>query len=126
MIAPAPGNATPREATTVDEPTFRSEITDAFDHVEGAHRVIARGDIDIATAPLLAQEFDRLIEAGAILVVLDAGDVTFVDSSGIRAIVDAGNRLRERGGRLLIEHVSAAMERILEVAGLIDHYRTGA
>jgi anti-anti-sigma factor len=109
----------------VDEPTFRSEIADAFDHVEGAHRVIARGDIDIATAPLLAEELDRLIEAGAILVVLDAGDVTFVDSSGIRAIVDAGNRLRDHGGRLLIENVSGAMERILEVAGLIDHYRTG-
>ena len=110
----------------MDEPTFRSEVTEAPDHVEGAHRVIAKGDIDIETAPLLAQQFDRLIDAGAILVVLDAGEVTFVDSSGIRVIVDAGNRLRERGGRLLIEHVSAAMERILEVAGLIDHYRSGS
>ncbi len=106
-----------------NEPTFSSEVTEAPDHVEGAHRVVARGDIDIETAPLLAQEFDRLIDAGAILVVLDAGDVTFVDSSGIRVIVDAGNRLREQDGRLLIENVSAAMERILEVAGLIDHYR---
>jgi anti-sigma B factor antagonist len=119
------GTGTAREAITVDEPTFRSEIADVADHVEGAHRVIARGDIDVATAPLLAQELDRLIESGAVLVLLDAGDVSFVDSSGIRVIVDAGNRLRERGGRLLIEHVSAAMERILEVAGLIDHYRTG-
>jgi anti-anti-sigma factor len=110
----------------VDERTFRSEITEAPDHLEGAHRVVARGDIDFDSAPLLAEQFDRLIDGGAILVVLDAGDVTFVDSSGIRVIVDAGNRLRERGGRLLIEHVSAAMERILEVAGLIDHYRSGA
>jgi anti-sigma B factor antagonist len=107
----------------VDEPTFRSEVTEA-EHPSGAHRVVAKGDIDFESAPLLSQEFDRLIDAGAVLVVLDAGDVTFVDSSGIRAIVGAGNRLRERGGRLLIEHVSAAMERILEVAGLIDHYRS--
>jgi anti-sigma B factor antagonist len=108
----------------VDEATFRSEVITGSDHVEPVHRIVARGDIDIESAPLLAAQFDHLIDNGAILVVLDAGDVTFVDSSGIRTIVEAGNRLRERDGRLLIENISAAMERILEVAGLIDRYRS--
>jgi anti-sigma B factor antagonist len=87
------------------------------------HRVVARGDIDVSTAPLLKQQMQEVVGRGATIVVLDVSDVNFVDSSGIRVIVEAGNGLRDRGGQLLIEGISAAVGRILEITGLLDQYR---
>jgi anti-sigma B factor antagonist len=93
---------------------------DDHDH---AFRLVARGDIDATTAPHLAESLDALVEQGATLVVLDAADVEFLDSSGLRVITLAGNQLTARGGRLLIEGMSATVQRILEISGLLDHYR---
>jgi anti-sigma B factor antagonist len=57
------------------------------------------------------------------LIVLDASDVEFLDSSGLRVIVASGIRLSNAGGRLLIEGMSGAVQRVLEVSGLIEQYR---
>lgn len=90
----------------------------------GGYRVVARGEIDFATAPRLAEALDALIQAGATVVVLDAAGIDFLDSSGLRVIVNYGNKLTGVGGRLLIEGMSGAVQRVLEVSGLIEHYRT--
>ena len=42
-----------------------------------------------------------------------------------RAIVAAGNRLNEGGGKLFIEGMSGAVQKVLEISGLIDG-RAGA
>jgi len=57
-------------------------------------------------------------------VILDASGVSFLDSSGIRAIVTASNALEAQGGRLLIEGMRGAVQRVMEVAGLLDKYRS--
>ena len=88
-----------------------------------AVRLVAHGEIDLGTAPRLAGAFDALIDGGATLVILDASGVEFLDSSGLRTIVNAGNRLSAQGGQLVIEGVSGAVHRVLEVSGLIEHYR---
>jgi len=87
-------------------------------------RVIARGEIDIETAPRLSAMLDRVIDEGALIVVLDAREVGFIDSTGLRAIIAAGNRLTERDGHLMIEGMSGAVQTVLEISGLIDRYRT--
>ena len=86
-------------------------------------RVSLTGEIDAASAPELDAALDELIEGGAAIIVLDASAIEFIDSTGLRSIVVAGNKLSDRGGRLLIEGMSGAVQRVLEVTGLIDHYR---
>ena len=88
-----------------------------------AYRVVARGEIDAATAPLLGQKFDELLAAGATVLLLDASAIDFVDSSGLRVIVAATNEIEGRGGRLLIEGISPAMERVLQVTGMLEKYK---
>ena len=94
-----------------------------LDPAKHAYRVVARGEIDLNTAPQLEQAFESLIDEGARIVVLDASAIDFVDSSGLRVIVHCGNKLSAAGGRLLIEGMSGAVQRTLEVSGLIDRYR---
>ena len=88
-----------------------------------AYRISLTGEIDAASAPKLDAALDQLIEGGAAMVVLDASSIEFIDSTGLRSIVVAGNKLSERGGRLLIEGMTGAVQRVLEVTGLIDQYR---
>lgn len=102
-----------------------SEVAPAGDRPAG-YRVVVTGEIDIASAPALAEKFSELIDGGAVLVVLDASAVDFVDSSGLRAIVAASNQLQEAGGQLLIEGMSGAMQKTLEVSGLLERYRNAA
>ncbi len=90
------------------------------------YRVVAAGEIDIATAPLLAAAFDEVIAAGGRLVLLDARDIHFLDSSGISVLISAGSELENHGGRLCIDGMSGAVERVLEITGLLERYRAGS
>jgi anti-anti-sigma regulatory factor len=57
---------------------------------------------------------------------LDASAVTFLDSSGLRAIVRAGNALAERDGRLTCAGLSGAATKVLEISGLLEQLRDRA
>ena len=96
-------------------------VTGESDHLEsGVIRVVARGEIDIISAELLSTRLSSLIDHGASVVVLDTTAVTFLDSSGLRVIIAAANRLRALGGQLFIEGMSGAVQRVLEITGLLD------
>jgi anti-anti-sigma factor len=82
----------------------------------------AHGDIDIDHAPVLAGRFADVLDQGAKVVVLDLSGATFLDSSGIRVIVRAGEQLRAHDGQLLIEGASGAVSRVLEITGLLERY----
>jgi anti-sigma B factor antagonist len=86
----------------------------------GAWSVSARGTLDLETAPQLQEHLDTLIDDGAALIVLRLGDVEFLDSSGIRTIVGAARKLRERGGQLLIADASGAVQQVLEISGVLS------
>src|SRR4051794_7570704 len=60
--------------------------------------VVARGEIDVATSPLLRSEFAAVLARAPKEVTLDLHDVSFIDSSGLGVLVGALKRLRESGG----------------------------
>jgi anti-anti-sigma factor len=89
------------------------EVT-IVDDDDGVRRVIVRGELDIATAPELLA---RLPGAGTRAhgnVLLDLDEVTFIDSSGLEALLTAHRRL----GEALRIRPSAACARLFEITGL--------
>ena len=83
--------------------------------VDGA--LVLAGEIDSYTAPDLAER----LEADPTLVVLDLTDVTFIDSSGLRVLVEGHRRRVEAGSSLTLRSPSAAVQRLLEISGLAGH-----
>jgi anti-sigma B factor antagonist len=67
----------------------------------GAALVHVTGDLDIATTPRLEREL-RERQAQVPLLVLDLRDLSFMDSSGVHAIVRATASARRIGRRLLL------------------------
>lgn len=79
--------------------------------------LVLQGEIDSYTAPDLAERLalDPPIE------ILDVAGVTFIDSSGLRAIVEAHQARTVAGSRLVLRSPSAAVQRLLEISGLAGH-----
>ena|SRR6476469_764956 len=88
-----------------------------------AWSVVVHGEIDMQTAPQLERVLDDVIAKGALLVTLDLEQVEFLDSSGLRVILGASNKLSEQEGQLLLEGASSAVERVLELTGVIERLR---
>lgn len=82
--------------------------------------VALSGDLDLATAAVVEEELRRA-EASESLIVLDLGEVSFMDSTGLRTVIAADQRMRERGGSLRIVHVPSQVNRLFELVGMRAH-----
>ena len=100
-------------------------ITTIAETSGNARHVTVAGELDIASSSRLAALLDTMIDDGIELIVLELRDVPFADSSGLRVLVNASNRLDETGGSLVVEGMSPAVEKLLQLTGLIDRYRAG-
>lgn len=96
------------------EPRLRLEI-DASDS-----GLVLRGEIDAHTAIDLASHLDPLPGSDGD-VCLDVSEVEFIDSSGLRVLVDAHRRAGDHGRRLVLRQPSHVVTRLLEISGLTGH-----
>jgi anti-sigma B factor antagonist len=78
------------------------------------------GEIDAHTAPNLATALAALPEG---VVRVDMAEVSFIDSSGLRVLMEAMTKARERGGDLVVSQPSPAVARLIEISGLGDQLR---
>lgn len=78
------------------------------------------GELDLSTAAAFRETIDRYLEGrdGAKHLVLNMSGMTFVDSSGLGAILGRYRRITERGGRLVAADVPAQIARLLALSGL--------
>lgn len=76
-----------------------------------------RGEIDIATAPRLAESVDKVLSWEPFDVVLDLSETTFMDASGITVIVAMRNRLGH-SSMVIIRHPSPMICRLLNIVGV--------
>jgi anti-sigma B factor antagonist len=79
--------------------------------------VAARGDIDLST---LAKAMTALDEAraGANLLVLDLRGVGFMDTSGLRLVIEEQQRAADGGYRFVVVPGPGRVQRLFEIAGL--------
>lgn len=96
-------------------PGFAIVLADETDDVV----VLAvHGEIDVGTAPQLRERLGEHVDRGARRVVLDLAHTTFMDSSGIRALLATHRALEPRGGRLALVAPGSGIADTLRVTGL--------
>jgi anti-anti-sigma factor len=84
---------------------------------DDAQRIIASGELDIATVPVLEEAFDAALATAAERIVVDLGSITFIDSTGLRLLIKMTETCPE--GKLGIRS-TAIVDRLLQVTGLLD------
>ena len=82
--------------------------------------IVVHGDIDVAGGPILEAALLRSETEGP--VVIDLGDVSFIDSSGLRSLLAASRRARARGTTVSLRQVGAEVRRLLEITGTTNHF----
>jgi anti-anti-sigma factor len=83
-----------------------------------AATVVVRGEIDLESSAALVDAFASLGQPEA--VHLDLGDVEYMDSTGLRAVLAARAELEARGARLDVVRASSIVARLFEITGLRD------
>lgn len=99
---------------TEDEGLLEVELSDNA----GRRLIRPRGEIDIHTCGRL----EKALTGGATDVVLDLGEVSFIDSSGLRALLLGHESIVASGGRLEVVNPSAVVRRLLQVTGLEEKF----
>ncbi len=95
-----------------------NELTAEFKISEKTLTVTLYGEIDHHSVKTAREEIDKKIkESRAQTVVLDLGNVGFMDSSGLGLVLGRHAKLKEKGGRLKIVNPSAGALRVLKLAG---------
>jgi anti-anti-sigma factor len=92
----------------------RAPILRLSDLVPGV--VTVAGEVDIDTAPLLEDHLLRLTGP----IRLDMRTVTFMDSSGVRALVRMHDHCERDGRSLSVQACSPQVEQLLHSLGLYD------
>jgi anti-anti-sigma factor len=82
------------------------------------------GALDIATAPQLERTL-REPQSQTRLIVLDLRELTFLDCSGMRAIVNASIRARQLGRRLILLRGAQHVDRVFTLTGMADELEIG-
>ncbi len=94
-------------------------------------RVVVRADGDTVTVAL-GGEFDinagrhfslctdEVVASGTGSVVIDLADLTFIDSTGVAALVDCHQRLDATGRRLRVINVGVQPAGVFGMAGLTE------
>ena len=85
--------------------------------------VTVRGEIDIASAPTLRDLLLGLIGDGCRKVIVDMCGVTFLDSSGLAALVAARTASRKHNSSLRLVGVAGGPAKVLEITGLSQVFR---
>jgi len=86
--------------------------------VDGMLVIVAAGELDMSTVPLLENELDVAIGSRDATVVLDLGAVRFCDSSALRTTLHAREQLARRDLSLAVVCVPGGpVERVLQLVG---------
>ena len=85
---------------------------------DGPRIVKVRGEVDLATAPDLETTVRKVLDDAPRGVDLDLRDLTFIDSSGLRALVAVSKDASARGLPLALRNVPRHARRVLELTGL--------
>lgn len=102
--------------------SFAVDVAESDPH---RYVVAVHGELDLATAERLWTALEPLITADA-TVVVDGTEMTFLDSSGLRVLLLAGNRALAESATFRLVAPQPAVQRVLSLAGVGTHLETRA
>ena len=98
-------------------PAFRCEVSRAAD----VARLRLEGELDIATTPILEAAIAAQRGNGSRALVLDLTELRFIDSSGLRCILDTDAESRLDGFSIALIQGPPPVHRIFELTNTETH-----
>lgn len=85
-------------------------------HTPGWDRLTLEGELDLASAPILQSQLNRLERSAASVIVLDLRRLSFMDAAGMHVVLEAHQRALHSPWSLVIVRGPRAVQRVFEFA----------
>jgi anti-sigma B factor antagonist len=96
------------------------EIVTSLDHQTHIATVALRGEIDVLTVDRVRVALIGALAAHPHELVVDLTDLTFIDSTGLGALIAGFQRARDAGVSFRLAHPTPAVRQILVLSGLLE------
>jgi anti-anti-sigma factor len=85
--------------------------------LEGLRCFTPQGRLDALTVPKFEEGLQEHLDQGAAYLVVDFGDITYISSSGLRALLTARRLAKGQGGDVKLARLSPRVYEIFEMVG---------
>ncbi|HET8602486.1 MAG TPA: STAS domain-containing protein [Marmoricola sp.] len=82
--------------------------------------IAPRGEIDMANEPFFNEVLDTFLRDGPVDALVDLTEVSFMDSTGLRALLRARELSVGRGGSFALVCPPGRVWRLLDLAGVLE------
>ena len=82
--------------------------------------LLLAGRLDSSSAPALTARISANVERGAVNVVLDCEQMSYVSSAGLRALLVGARACRLKGGKLAVAALAPQCRSIMEMSGFLS------
>jgi anti-sigma B factor antagonist len=93
---------------------FRTEEVE----IGSAAMVCLHGELDVQSEATVTEGFARVLDRKPPAFAADLRGLTFMDSTGVHALIDAERRCRAQGTSFFVVRGTSAVDRVLSVLGL--------
>jgi anti-sigma B factor antagonist len=77
-----------------------------------------KGEIDLHVSPVVTASLNAMIEKKPDRVVIDLSEVTYIDSAGLAALIQAMQKVEAYGGKFLLAGLQETVRSIFEISRL--------
>jgi anti-sigma B factor antagonist len=82
--------------------------------------LVLSGELDVVSAPELAQCLNEALAADHARVTLDLSELEFVDSAGVSVLIKGKQDAESNGRTLVLSHPTEQVHRVFALIGLAD------
>jgi anti-sigma B factor antagonist len=90
---------------------------------DGIVSLALEGELDLAAARQMEESLAAAERESPARLIVDLGRLAFIDSTGLRLLLQADARAREHGYELLLRPGEPAVQRVFEVTGSLGVLR---
>jgi anti-anti-sigma factor len=99
----------------VAQPSPYEPFSLAVEPGPGGVTVVPNGELDMNSTPLMSRQVQALYGAGAQRVVIDLGHVSFMDSTGLRGLLELRRECKRSARALSLTSASEPAERVFAI-----------
>jgi anti-sigma B factor antagonist len=104
-----------------EEPVADQGLTVTTDEREGTFRIALQGELDVSTVPRFNSALADSRVRSCPKLVVDLSELTFMDSTGLSAVLVAEMHARTRGQRFAVVRGPRHVQELFRLTG-VDHF----
>ena len=105
-------------STTADEMKKQPSPSGQTPGQDRSNVLALKGEIDLHVSPTVAASLNAMIEKKPRRLVVDLSEVTYIDSAGLAALIEAMQKVEAYGGKFLLAGLQETVRSIFEISRL--------